>query len=150
MDNRFRIPLTIILIAFASTINSQNHPRVEEMHARKWAFIIEQVKLSPAEVAAVEPIFKEYEKAVWKIQQQFHLACKNAIKDKDAVAPNYVDLNERYVRLEMQKAQLLKKYNQQLTQQLSAEKIFFYFKSERRFKHQLIKDIKSRNASEVK
>ncbi|MGB4413732.1 MAG: hypothetical protein WBI53_02455 [Paludibacter sp.] len=116
-------------------------PRVEDMHARKWQYMAEQSNLTPQEAAKVQPIFMEYEKAVWNVLEQNKKYFKKFKEEKRADSkPDFEEMNDRFVNIDIQKAQLLKSYYMKLKKVLPAEKIFNYFNAERSFRKELIKD----------
>ena len=118
--------------------DNNQHPRVEEMHAKKWQYIVEQAQLTPQEAAAAQPIFMEYEQAVWKIMEKNRPAFfRNKNENKK---PDFEEMNDQYVNSEIQKAQLLKTYYQKLKKVVSAETIFKMGKAERSFRNELIKN----------
>jgi len=101
----------------------------------------EQSNLTPQEAAKVQPIFMEYEKAVWNVLEQNKKYFKKFKEEKRADSkPDFEEMNDRFVNIDIQKAQLLKSYYMKLKKVLPAEKIFNYFNAERSFRKELIKD----------
>jgi hypothetical protein len=133
--------LTFLLVTFILQAQDQKErPKIEDMHARKWQYIVDQANLTPQEAAKVQPIFMEYEQAVWKLMEKnrpFFVGNKNP-DDNDK--PNFEEMNERFINTEIQKAQLLKTYYQNLKKVLSAEKIFNIGAAERSFRKELVKN----------
>ncbi len=133
--------MIMLMMLSVWVVSAQEHPRVEEMHARKWEFIVENAKLTPQQAAKVEPIFMEYEVAVWKLMEQNRDSFKKVFAEKKSQGnPNYEELNDRIINSEMQKAQLLKNYYAKLKKVLPAEIIHKYILTERSFRKELIKD----------
>lgn len=136
--------ILIMMLFLSMTIiaqENQNPPRVEDMHARKWEYMIEKSKLTTQDAAKVEPVFMEYEQAVWKLMEQNKVYYKKKHENKTSQSkPNFEEINERFINIETQKAQLLKNYYIKLKKVLPAETIFNYFKAERMFRQELIKD----------
>ena len=132
----------LILTLFMSTqLFAQQNMRVEEMHNRKWEFIVEKVNLTNQQVEKVKPFFLEYEAGVWKLMESqradYHKFRSNSISKSVA---DYEKLNEQYVLVEVQKARLLENYYFNLKKQLPPETIFNYFSAERSFRKELIKN----------
>jgi hypothetical protein len=133
--------LIIIFTTFSTFLYAHydNNPKVvEEMHVRKWQYIVENAKLTSQEAAVAQPIFMEYEKAVWKLMEKNKPAFLK--KKKEGDQPNFDELNNSYVNTEIQKAQLLKSYYQKLRKVISAETIFRMGKAERAFRNELIRN----------
>jgi len=64
--------IIVLLLSFTGILFGQesNIPNVDELHNRKWEFIVEKAKLSSQEAARVKPFFLEYEKAVWSLMER--------------------------------------------------------------------------------
>lgn len=138
--------MTLLFVAFMlQAQDNKNRPKVDEMHARKWQYMVEQAKLSSQEAAKVQPVFMEYEKAVWNLMEQNKDFFKKFKEDKKSqTKPDYEGMNDRFVNIDIQKAQLFKNYYLKLKKILPAEKIFDFFNAERSFRKELIKDWQGR------
>ena len=138
--------MTLLFVAFMlQAQDNKNRPKVDEMHARKWQYMVEQAKLSSQEAAKVQPVFMEYEKAVWSLMEQNKDFFKKFKEDKKSqTKPDYEGMNDRFVNIDIQKAQLFKNYYLKLKKILPAEKIFDFFNAERSFRKELIKDWRGR------
>jgi len=138
--------ILIIVFVFFSTmmISAQEmgvNPNVKEMHAHKWKFMVEQAQLTQNEADAVLPVFMEYEKSVWNQhdkKRNFFLSVQKLEKNSK---PNYSQLNDQYLELEINQAQLFKNYHLKLRKMLSPETLFNYYKAERSFKRKLLKEM---------
>ena len=139
--------LFLLLLVSCNFLTAQNENRwkkVDQMHEKKWQFLVEQSKLSSKEIELVKPIFMEYEKKVWKQHakdREFFRAAHN--KDKN-VKPNYAELNDRYADIELVQAQQFKNYHLKLRKILSPEALYNYYKAERDFKRKLLQDFPTR------
>ncbi|MFZ4581114.1 MAG: hypothetical protein ACOYM7_00565 [Paludibacter sp.] len=143
----------IVLLFIISALSAQEtkRPSVEELHNRKWTFIVEKANLTAQEAERVEPIFMEYEKTIWKTVEgnkdffkQFYQK-KNNRSEED-----YLEMNDRYINIEIQKTHLLKNYYAKLKKQLSSESIFKYFNAERSYRKELIDNWHGKHKSSVK
>ena len=121
--------MTLLFVAFMlQAQDNKNRPKVDEMHARKWQYMVEQARLSSQEAAKVQPVFMEYEKAVWSLMEQNKDFFKKFKEDKKSqTKPDYEGMNDRFVNIDIQKAQLFKNYYLKLKKILPAEKIFDFF-----------------------
>lgn len=138
---------TIIFVMLLTIISIQAQQRlsVEDMHERKWKFMVEKMQLSSSVAEKMQPLFIEYESAVWKIMEQNKDAYRKFNQDKRSNSnPDYGQMNERFVNSEMQKAQLMKNYYNKLKKHLSAEQIFNYFETERSFRKELMRDFQGK------
>ncbi len=114
-------------------------PKIEELHNRKWEFIVVKSQLTEKEAARVKPLFWEYENAVWKLMEENKDFFRGFYRNKqNRGEAQYLEMNERYINAEIQKSHLLKIYYVKLKKQLSAESIFKYFSAERSFRKELM------------
>lgn len=134
--------LILVLLLFASgivTAQDKDRPSVDEMHIRKWNYIVEKAALSPKEAARVKPIFMEYEQQVWKIAENNKDFFRDFFReDANHSEADYEKMNEMYVNAEIHRTQLLKSYYNKLKKQIPASSIFKYLNAERSFRKQLI------------
>jgi hypothetical protein len=142
------IGLFIIMGHFLQAQDNDKFPKIEEMHNQKLQFLVAKAHLSLEDVAKVEPVFMNYEKALWDLHQQNRGFFKSAMQDAKKVKPNYAELNDRYVDFEFKQAQLFKNYHSQLRKLLSPETLFYYYKAEREFKRKLLQDFQDRRPPE--
>lgn len=142
-------PIRFILVALImiSCFNVQaqrmrgNFPDLNEMRERKWKLLSEQAKLTPEEMAAVKPVFLEYEQTVWQIHQERRKMGMDFMKNKNQTNVDYNALNDRYVNSEIQQAQLLRDYHLKLKKLLKPETLFNYYRAERMFKRKLLRNM---------
>lgn len=138
MKNILIIILATISPFIYAHYDNSNPKIVEEMHQKKWQYIVENAKLTPQEAAVAQPIFLEYEQAVWNLMEKNKPAF---LKGKNpGTKPNFDQINNAYVNSELQKAQLLKSYYAKLRKVVSAETIFRMGRAERSFRNELIRD----------
>ena len=116
-------------------------PNVDDMHSQKWQFMVEKAQLSPTDIAKVQPVFMQYEKTMWCQHQQNRDFFKKNFKKDNNVKPNYAELNDRYVEMEVKQSQMFKNYHLQLRKLLSPETLFRYYHAEREFKRKLLQDM---------
>jgi hypothetical protein len=142
--------LVLLLLgsAFLQAENTDDFPKIEEMHNHKWEFLVAQAQLSADEIEKVKPVFMNYEKTIWDLHQQNREFFKSAMKNEKKVKPNYADLNDRYVDFEFKQAQLFKNYHMQLRKLLQPETLFKYYKAEREFKRKLLQDFHDKRPPE--
>jgi len=138
-----KIYILIIALSIGLFVQAQAHkkPNIEEMHDRKWQFMVENAQLLSIDAEMAKPVFMEYEQAVWKLMEQnkgfFH---KSGFDKKNNSKMNYEEMNDKFVNFEIQKSQLLKVYYSKLKKILKAETIFKLLSAERSFRKELIKN----------
>ena len=133
--------LLLLFVVSNSFAQQDTKPKIEELHNKKWAYLVENVQLTPTEAARVKPLFLEFETSVWKIIEDSKPLYRSFHEKKDSRSEaDYNQINERFVNSEMYKAQLLKNYYGKLKKLLSAETIFKYFNAERSYRKDLIEN----------
>jgi hypothetical protein len=133
--------ILLLILSFTGFLYAQetDHSNLDDLHNRKWEFIVQKSQLSSQEAARVKPFFLEYEKAVWTLMEKNKEFFRDFYRNKENRSEaQYLEMNERYVNSEIQKAHLLKNYYTKLKKQLSAESIFKYFNAERSFRKELM------------
>ena len=133
--------LLTLLLLFAGYLLAQDvkRPSVEELHNRKWNYIVERAKLTPLEAASVKPDFLEFEQDLWKIAETNKDFYKKFFKEKEKrTEADYENMNNKMLNAEIQRVHLMKSYYSKLKKHLTAETIFRYFNAERSFKKELI------------
>ncbi len=134
---------TLFILLFFLSINNVwavehiPYAKIEQMHARKWRYLIEQSKLQQKEGDLIQAFFNEYEKAIWELHEQKGSFFSN-IKQTNTTEINYSQLNDQYIEIQLKEAKLLKTYHSQLKKNLKPETLFNYYQAEREFKKQLL------------
>lgn len=132
--------LLFILLVGLNTVRAQEKrpPSPEEMHLKKWEYLVKTAQLSDKEGEIVKPIFMQYENDVWEL----HKKSRPMRKDK-ITQPNYEELNEKYIEREIRQAELLKEYHSKLKKVLSPEVLHNYYRAEGLFKRNLIYEMRN-------
>lgn len=131
--------LFLLVICGLLAAQTPSKPSIDELHNRKWTFIVEKAKLTTDEAERIMPIFMEYENTIWKIAEINRDFYKEFYQKKNNKGEaDYQEMNDRYINSEIQKTHLLKAYYSKLKKQLSSESIFKYFNAERSFRKELI------------
>jgi hypothetical protein len=136
--------LLLLMVFFSSALFAQENkpfPKVEEMHNRKWQFLVDEAKLTPKDAEIVQPIFMEYEKSIWNFHAkngEFFKSIRNRQNDPTI---NYSEINDRYAEIEITQAQMFKNYHLKLKKVLQPEMLFKYYRAEREFKRKLLQNL---------
>lgn len=136
--------LLVILILISAIMNAQENgkrPNVDEMHSRKWQFMVEKAQLTPKEVESVQPIFMEYEKTIWSQHEKDRDFFRSARERKGNAKPDFSALNDRYAGMDLIQGQLFKNYHLKLRKILQPKTLFRYYHAEREFKRKLLQDM---------
>lgn len=139
----FRITLLVLLMTSFAMIaqDRRKMPNVSQMHEQKWEMISNEAALTPKEIKIVKPIFLKYEKAMWELHQSRRDEFRYDKRTKKQQNIDYRKLNDQYVNYELKQAQLLRMYHLKLRNILSPEKLFNYYKAERLFKRNLLRNM---------
>lgn len=114
------------------------YSKIEQMHARKWKYLVEQSKLLQKEGDLIQTFFLEYEKAVWSLHEQKNHFFSDVKQDDINSKINYAQLNDQYVEIELKEAKLIKTYHSQLKKNLNPQTLFNYYQAEREYKKHLL------------
>lgn len=146
-NTEMRKYLLTLLTVIAGVIYAQGPrelPRIKEIQEQKWQHIVQQAGLTEQEAAKAQPIFMEYEQAVWNLMERNRPFFMGHNIGNSNEKPDFGKLNENFVNTEIQKAQLLKTYYQKLKKVVSDEKIFLMGTAERSFRKELVKEWQGR------
>jgi len=135
------------IVVFASTLlfGQQRNPQLEELRAKKIAFIKQRVNMTDDEEKAFWPLYNELEQKKWEISRQrdqWRLTKKDGNTD-------FAKLNDLYIYSEVTRAKLARTYHEQFKKILPPEKLFRYYIAERDFKEKVLEEIK-RKANEAR
>lgn len=142
MRNIKKISLfTLFLLFVGVNIQAQQNRRgrinIEEMHQKKWEFMIKELNLSPVEVDAVKPVFLEFERKNWELHREmrefFMKSRSEKRSDKD-----FEQLNNRMINVEIKKTRYLREYHLKLSGMLNAETLFNYYRAQKAYERQLL------------
>jgi len=137
----FLSTLLVLTLAAQAQSERRGHPNVEEMHEKKWQFLMNEVSLSPAEINAVKPVFINYEKKVWELHMKNREYFRLSREKKPNGTINYTELNDKAVNSEISQAQLLRSYHMKLRKLLKPETLYYYYQAERKFKRKLLQNM---------
>jgi len=116
-------------------------PKVEDMRNLKWQFMVSKAQLSQKEADAVQPIFMEYEKALWDFQNKKGEFFKSLMKNMNDHTINYTEVNDKFADMKVAEAMMFKNYHLKLKKVLSPEKLFKYYGAENEYKRKLLQNL---------
>ena len=127
----------VLVSAHAQDQNRHRNFDINKFHERKWEFMMSEVKLSPAEMSLVKPVFLNYEKNGWELHRQprdlFRKTRNGTMTEKD-----YSELNDKMINMEIKRSQYLREYHMKLRKLLKPETLFKYYRAEKSFERQLL------------
>lgn len=136
-----RIYTLVFLLSLVAFSTQAQHRRgranVEELHEKKWEFLLKEVSLSPAEESTVKPIFLDYEKNLWELHRTTWELFRKS-KATNLTEKEYSELNDKMVNLEIKRSQYLREYHMKLREQLKPETLFKYYLAEKKFERELL------------
>jgi len=144
MSSLNKIVLGIILLV-TTQFYAQNGQRYERIKSLKIAFITERLDLSTDEAQAFWPIYNAYEENREALRQRERIQIRSRIRDSESLTEKEAkDLIGQHLKYEEEKAQLDKKFLQEVSQVISAKKTLLLVRSEEEFKRQLIKQYRQK------
>lgn len=129
----------VLMASFVTYAQDGKKLNIEDLHNKKWNYIVEKANFTQQEAAAVKPLFMDFEQSLWKTAEANKDFIKDFFKNKDSrTEADYEMMNTKMLNAEIQRVHMMKSYYTKLKKVLSAEKIFRYFDAERRFKRELM------------
>lgn len=141
--------ILLLLSSFLYAIDTGSPSMIDQMHLQKWKILVSRAQLNQKEIELVQPVFMEYENAVWSLHQKNREFLKSAFQNKSKGKPNFAEVNDRYADFDFQDAQLFRNYHYKLRKLLSPETLFRYYLAEREFKRKLLRDFQDHGPREV-
>jgi hypothetical protein len=132
----------LIILVFTlsiATIIAQPKGKIcmEEIKARKIAYITDVVKLTPEEAQLFWPIYNELQQKIADFHKKRH-ALEKQISESNGISIDYEKINDELVQLRVEIATIQQTYYKKYKTILSAEKINRLFKAEHGFKKVLL------------
>lgn len=128
----------VFVLSLASAFaQPKGKPSMEEIKARKIAYITEMVQLTPEEAQNFWPLYNELQQKIAAQHKKRHNLEKQLNSDNTI---NYETINDELVQSRVEIALLQKNYYEKYKAILSAEKINRLFKAEHGFKKVLLED----------
>lgn len=146
-----KLKFVFTALMLSMCLYSQTRSTVEELHNKKWAYLIEKAAISASDAEKIKPLFMSFEQSIWKHAEANRAKVKNFYKDKqNRTRDDYRMMNQQYVDSELHRAEKLRSYYNRLQKILTEEQIFKYLMAERAYKRELMKNWKSqrRNPSQ--
>lgn len=138
--NRLNYVLIFLLFTAVVIAQDENGKRADRVEAKKIAYISNTLDLTPDEAKVFWPIYNEHKDRVSAIKSKFDLPYKiDVMSDKEL---------EDWVNNSLEKESYLleekKSYVQELKKVISIRKIALLYKSEKKFRKRVLKEVKKR------
>ena len=146
------IIITIITFASLASFGQSNHDRThshehipnEQVESLRIAFLTNKLDLSPSEAQLFWPIYNEYMDKKRELKSKRSHRAEMAEIDDDQAN----ELLDTYLETKQKEIDLDKAYVEKFKEVLPSKKVIMVFVLERRFKEEILKDVKRRlNAS---
>jgi len=147
---RYILFLILSIFTTSTYVQGQNNgnarkQRWEEMKAKRTAFYTERIGLTAEEAQAFWPLYNELQEKKGELHRsmsaQFHNSKRNGNKKR---VIDYTKATDDMINLRVYEATLEKSYHEKFKAVLPPEKLFRYYRAERDWANQLLKDIEKR------
>jgi len=148
---RYILFLILGIFAISTYVQGQNNDdnsrkqRWEEMKAKRTAFYTERIGLTAEEAQAFWPLYNELQEKKGELHRsmsaQFRNSKRNGNRKKGI---DYTKATDDMINLRVDEAILERSYHAKLKTVLPPEKLFRYYRAERDWANQLLKDIEKR------
>lgn len=130
-------------IAFSSKAQEKKSDKEQEIQAQKIAFFTDKIGLTPEEAQVFWPIYNDY----WAKKNQIYANRKDkmtyfANHSEEMNNDEMVKYADRYIRFEMELAELLDEYHVKFKKILPIEKVMKIYLADYEFKTYLLKKIR--------
>jgi len=133
------------LFAQSDKPNDERQKRMEEMKAKRAEYFTSRIDFTAEEAQNFWPVYNQLQEAKGKLYMKMrgfqHDAKRN---EKGERVPNYVQITDEMINIKVQEANLDKSYHQKFKKILSPEKLYKFYKAERDWGGELLKQIEKR------
>lgn len=144
MRNTVLSILTILFLSLSWATSAQEmrggHNEREAFHAKRNAYIIAELKLTPEEAAAFIPLMREYLSASYKLSAPLRKRVHELRGQKDVPDATYEELIDAMVEHKIKDAELEKTYYQKFKEVLPPKKLLKYKGADMKFGRSFIGD----------
>lgn len=145
MKTKFLIMM--LLLVSTAMLSAQNRPErmsKEQIISKKWEFISEHAKLTPADALKIQPIFIDYENEGWALLEKNRQAFGRGRRTGANQTIDFELINESFVNFDIEKARIQKEYYLKLKKIVSAEVIHKLFNADREYRQNLLEKMSKR------
>jgi predicted GTPase len=128
---------TLILVISCNVLAQKNQnraARIEEMKAKRVAYVFQEAGLTAGEAEKVLPIYNEYKQKSWELYRQ----SATILKTSPASETEFEKAIENYLGFQQKEAALANEYSKKFRTVISAEKLFKLYVAEREFQRKAI------------
>lgn len=132
--------IVLINLSFGQYTMAQNNQRTEKLEARKIAYISNAVDLTPVEAKVFWPVYNEHHKKVKQIKKTYKSDKKLSVMS-DNELEKWID---NFLIKESKLLDEKKTFVAQLKAIIPIRKIAILYKTEKKFRHKILKEVKKR------
>lgn len=136
--------IMFLLLSYALSAQQQRRMSKEELIGQKWEFMVQKADLKASNMSKVQPLFMEFEMQVWDLYDKNREIFRAHRRRGAGEKVDFEPINEAYVNLEIEKAQLQKSYYLKLKKVVDAETINKLLNAERVYRRDLIQSMPER------
>lgn len=141
MNNRIILLALFVLVNSTLVIGQDRQRRhgeiSEKLKAQKIAFIVESLELTANESEKFWPIYNEYKSEMKALYMDAHFSSDMTEEEAQKLLADRLDIDRKLIEVK-------ETYNKRLLEVISAKKLVKLSYVDRRFKHNMLKDIKRR------
>ncbi|NPA33541.1 MAG: hypothetical protein GXO48_01240 [Chlorobi bacterium] len=149
---RTLILLSVFSLAFSliSSAQSMSEDKIKEIEQQRTEFVISFMKLTPEEAQKFKPLYQQYLQDLRKIHQKRKEMRKYLKKKKDSLSEEEAQqIIEQWLKLDERKQALVRKYYTTIfPQAIPHSKLILLPMAERKFKKELLKELKEKDKEE--
>ncbi len=140
---------SVLAFALPFLVNAQqpSEEKIKEIEAKRTEFVIQFMKLTPEEAEKFKPLYQQYLqelRAIHKKRREFRKQLRD--KRQNMTEEEAKEAIEQWLTLEEEKQEIIRKYYTSVfPKAIPNSKLILLPVAERKFKKELLKDLKSKN-----
>ncbi len=135
---KIRLFLAILILTVSCNVfaekNQNRAAKIEEIKAKRIAYVFQEAGLTANEAEKVLPIYNEYKQKSWELYRQR----ATILKTSPTSETESEKAIENYIGLQQKETALASEYNKKFRDILSAEKVFKLYVAEQEFQRNAI------------
>ena len=157
MNRIFFITFVAISVLFSFETYAQNENRKDGKHfdkeafkARRNAFLIAEIGLTPEEASSFIPIYDEYQQKMFEAGQECRRLSRDVRHKEKPVSEDYTKAINACVHVRAKEAELEKEYHEKFSKILTPEKVFKYRIAEHKFAKSFMRESGKKDTNKAK
>ena len=139
--------LVFLIVGISQVINAQSSQevkaRLEQLKAKKIAFLSQRMKLTPEEAQVFWPVYNEFVAKKEGLNKEQKELTKQILTERNDLSDKQKEeIADKIISIRLKNAQLESEYHEKFKAVLPIDKVLLLYQSENQFKSELIRQLK--------